>query len=58
MPERLLRIKSLLGTSRMATLHLNNEEKSEFWDLSQTLELTEEMIGECAEELNEKGGEG
>lgn len=58
MVERLHRIKSLIGTSRKATLHLSDTADSEFHDISEVLEFAEAEIGECAEQLEEKGGKG
>lgn len=62
--ERMLKVKSLIATSRMATLYQNSEGQSDFFDLSETLELAEEMAGECASDVEmleskkEKGDEG
>lgn len=52
--ERLLKVKSLIATSRMATLYQNSEGESDFFDLSETLELAENMVGECAEEIEQR----
>lgn len=45
---------SLVGTSRLACLHLSDQGDSEFFDVSETLEMVEYMIGEIAEELEKK----
>ena len=58
MPERLLRLQSLISTSRMAALHLSDSAESEFYDISEVLKFVEMEIGECAEQLEEKGGKG
>lgn len=52
--QRLLRAMSLVGTSRLACLHLSDQADSEFFDVSETLEMVEYMIGEIAEELEKK----
>ena len=57
MPEKLTQIQSLIATSRLACAHLNDNADSEYFSIGETLAIEESMVGECADELQTKGGE-
>lgn len=49
--ERLLRIKSILGTSRMACMQLADQGEPESFDIGETIQTAEDMIGDMADEI-------
>ncbi len=51
--DRLLRIKSMMSTVRMACLY-KMETDQDFFDISETTQIMEELIGDIAEELETK----
>lgn len=51
--ERLLKLKSLLSTVRLAALY-KMEDNPDFFDISETVEMVEQGIGDIAEELETK----
>ena len=45
-PERLLKAKSLLSTIKLACLYKVGAGE-EFWDIHETIEFAESIVGEC-----------
>lgn len=50
--DRILRLKSMITTSRLAVEHLHDHDgTTEYSDISETLEHVEELLDACAEEM-------
>lgn len=48
--EKMNKIQSLIATSRIACLHLNDNADTDFYGIGETLSVAEHMVSECADE--------